>query len=275
MIRRRQLLTGGRPTARHAGAWHTDAGAPPIIERANAQSAFDWKQCKGQSIEVNFQLSPRGDLAKRTIPKFEELTGIKVGFEQIPEQQQRPKVAMEMATGHPSFDVVNVGMHVQKRLVERANWMEDLRPYIADKSLTNPDFDMADFSKPSMAVATGSDGKINVLPSNQDLFILFYNKELLAAKGFNGPPKTYDELMTMAHALTDPSKQVYGFVGRGLKNANVVLYDNILLGWDQETVSADGKKLLTDTPAAIEAAAWYQKIMKECGPPGKYRFQLE
>jgi multiple sugar transport system substrate-binding protein len=262
MIRRRSLLQASTAVL----------AAPAFVERANAQSAFDWKQCKGQEIEVNFQLSPRGDLAKRFIPKFEEMTGIKVGFEQIPEQQQRPKVAMEMATGHPSFDVVNVGMHVQKRLVERAGWMEDLRPFIADKSLTNPDFDIGDFSAPSMAVATGSDGKINVLPNNQDLFILFYNKALLAAKGFDGPPKTYDELMTMAHALTDPGKQVYGFVGRGLKNANVVLYDNILLGWDQETVSADGKKLLTDTPAAIEAATWYQKIMKECGPPGNIGF---
>jgi multiple sugar transport system substrate-binding protein len=262
MIRRRSLLQAS--TAALA--------APAFVERANAQSAFDWKQCRGQEIEVNFQLSPRGDLAKRSLPKFEELTGIKVGFEQIPEQQQRPKVAMEMATGHPSFDVVNVGMHVQKRLVERAGWMDDLRPFIADKSLTNPDFDIGDFSAPSMAVATGSDGKINVLPNNQDLFILFYNKALLAAKGFSAPPKTYDELMTMAHALTDPGKQVYGFVGRGLKNANVVLYDNILLGWDQETVSADGKKLLTDTPAAVEAATWYQKIMKECGPPGNIGF---
>ncbi len=262
MIRRRHLLRASAAAL----------SAPAIVARANAQSAFDWKQCKGQEIEVNFQLSPRGDLAKRSIPKFEELTGIKVGFEQIPEQQQRPKVAMEMATGHPSFDVVNVGMHVQKRLVERAGWMEDLRPYIADRSLTNPDFDMADFSAPSMAVATGSDGRINVLPNNQDLFILFYNKALLAAKGFGAAPKTLDEMMTMAHALTDPGKQVYGFVGRGLKNANVVLYDNILLGWDQETVTADGKKLLTDTPAAIEAATWYQKIMKECGPPGNVGF---
>jgi multiple sugar transport system substrate-binding protein len=267
MIRRRSLLQ-----ASTAALAAPALVAPAFVERANAQSAFDWKQCKGQEIEVNFQLSPRGDLAKRSLPKFEELTGIKVGFEQIPEQQQRPKVAMEMATGHPSFDVVNVGMHVQKRLVERAGWMEDLRPLIADKSLTNPDFDIGDFSAPSMAVATGSDGKINVLPNNQDLFILFYNKALLEAKGFSGPPKTYDELMTMAHALTDPAKQVYGFVGRGLKNANVVLYDNILLGWDQETVTADGKKLLTDTPEAIAAAAWYQKIMKECGPPGNIGF---
>ena len=262
MIRRRHLLQASAAVL----------AAPAIVERANAQSAFDWKQFKGQSIEVNFQLSPRGDLAKRSIGKFEELTGIKVGFEQIPEQQQRPKVAMEMATGHPSFDVVNVGMHVQKRLVERANWMEDLRPFIADKSITNPDLDMGDFSAASMAVATGADGKINVMPNNQDLFILFYNKELLAAKGFDAPPKTFDELMTMAHTLTDPAKQVYGFLGRGLKNANVVLYDSILMGYDQETVTADGKKLLTDTPAAIEAATWYQKIMRECGPPGNIGF---
>jgi multiple sugar transport system substrate-binding protein len=51
-----------------------------------------------------------------------------------------------------------------------------------------------------------------------------------------------------------------------------VLFDNILLGWDQETVTPDGRKLLTDTPAAIEAASWYQKIMKECGPPGNIGF---
>ena len=110
MIRRRHMLA---TTAAAALA------SPAIVERANAQSAFDWKQFKGQSIEVNYQLSPRGDLVRTHVKDFEELTGIKLGFEQIPEQQQRPKVAMEMATGHPSFDAVNVGMHVQKRLVEK------------------------------------------------------------------------------------------------------------------------------------------------------------
>lgn len=243
------------------------------MEHANAQSTSDWKQRKGQGIEVNYQPGSRGDLAKKHLKMFEELTGIKVGFEQIPEQQQRPKVAMEMATGHPSFDVLNVGMHVQKRLVEKASWMEDLRPFIAGRNLTNPDSDLADFSAPSMKVATGDDGRINVLPLNQDLFILFYNKELLAAKGFNAPPKTYDDLMSIAHVLTDPSKQIYGFVGHDLKYANVVLCDNILLGGDQETVTPDGRKLLTDSPAAIKAAQFHQKLMKNCGPPGNIGFR--
>ncbi len=262
MIRRRNMLLAS------AGV----LAAPAIVGRANAQSKFDWQQFKGQHIEVNYQLSPRGDVAKAHLKEFTQLTGITVGFEQIPEQQQRPKVALEMATGHPSFDVVNVGMHVQKRLLEKARWMEDLRPYIADSALTSPDFDLADFSVPSMKVATGEDGRINVLPLNQDLFIIFYNKKLLGAKGFKAPPATFDEMMSMAHALTEPAKGNYGFVGRGLKNANVVLYDSILLGWDQETVTPDGRKLLTDTPAAIEAGKWYQRIMRDCGPPGSIGF---
>src|SRR4051794_27714102 len=120
MIRRRRLL------ATSAAALATPLAMPAIVERANAQSAFDWKVAKGQSVEINYQLSPRGDHVRKNLKAFEELTGIKAGFEQIPEQQQRPKVAMEMATGHPGFDVVNVGMHVQKRLVEKAKWMEDL-----------------------------------------------------------------------------------------------------------------------------------------------------
>ena len=111
MIRRRRLLLASAALL----------AAPAIVERANAQSQFDWKQFKGQHIEVNYQLSPRGDVARAHMKEFEALTGISVGFEQIPEQQQRPKVALEMASGHPSFDVLNIGMHVQKKLIERAN----------------------------------------------------------------------------------------------------------------------------------------------------------
>ncbi len=262
MIHRRTLLaaTGGLALPTFA-----------IVERANAQSAFDWRQAKGASIEVNFAKSPRGDVLQAHQREFEELTGIRVGAEQIPEQQQRPKVAMEMASGRPSFDVVNVAMHVQKRLIEKGRWMEDLRPLIANPALTAPGLGMDDFSAATLRAATGPDGRINVLPMNQDLFILYYNKEMFAQAGLQAP-KSLDEMMATAQKLTDKGKGVYGFTGRGIKNANVVLYDNILLGWDQETITGDGKTLLTDTPAAIEAAAWYQRIMRECAPPGSVGF---
>ncbi len=258
MIRRRTLIA-------------TALAAPAIVERANAQSQFDWKQAKGSKIEVNLAKSPRGDVLQSHQREFEELTGIKVGAEQVPEQQQRPKVAMEMASGRPSFDVVNVAMHVQKRLIEKGRWMEDLRPMIANPGLTAPGLDMSDFSPATIRAATGADGRINVMPLNQDLFILFYNREMFDAAGLKAP-KTYAEMMQAAERLTDKAKGIYGFTGRGLKNANVVLYDNILLGWDQETISADGKTLLTDSPAAIEAAGMYQKLMRDFAPPGSVGF---
>ena len=136
-IDRRSLLAGAA----------TMLAAPAFVERANAQSKFDWKQAKGTKIEVNLAKTPRGDVLQAHQKEFEELTGIKVGSEQIPEQQQRPKVAIEMASGRPSFDVVNIAMHVQKRLIERGNWMQDLRPYVKDPALSSPDLDMADFSQ--------------------------------------------------------------------------------------------------------------------------------
>ena len=260
MLNRRTLLAASASLA-----------APAIVSHARAQSKFDWKQCKGQSIEVNLAKSPRSDVLQKHRKEFEELTGISVGDEQMPEQQQRPKVALEMASGHPSFDVVNVAMHVQKRLIEKAKWMEDLRPYLADPSLTAADFDHADFSDAGMKVVTGADGKLNALPLNQDLFILYYNRQLLDAKGL-AVPKTVDELITVAEKAADKPNGIYGFVGRGLKNANVVLYDNVLLGYDQETITADGRRLLTDTPKAVAAARMYQRMIRDLSPPGAIGF---
>lgn len=261
MIRRRHLL------AATAGA----LAAPALVEKVGAASAFDWKRFKGTKLEVNFAKSPRGDVLQAHQKEFEALTGIRVGSEQIPEQQQRPKVMMEMTTGRPSFDVVDVSLHVQKRQVEKGHWMEDLRPYLKDPTMTAADYDFGDFGGPGVAAATAPDGLLHNIPLNQDVFILYYNKALFAAKGLK-VPTTYDELMVSAHTLTDKSNGIAGFVARGIKNANLPPYTTILLGHDQETISADGKTLLMDTPAAIAAAEYYKKIMRETAPPGVVGF---
>ena len=245
--------------------------APALISRANAQSKFDWQQFKGTAIEVNLVKSPLADILQAHEKEFEALTGIKVGSEQIPDQQQRPKVAVEFASGRPSFDVVHVALHVQKRLIEKGQWMADLRPMIADGNLTNPDYDFGDFGGPGIHAATGPDGILHTIPIKQDLWLTFYNKKLFAERGVTFP-KTLDEMFETAKVLTDKSKGVYGYVGRGLKNANLPPYTSFLLGWDQETISADGRTLLTDTPAAIAAAEFYGKLMRETAPPGSIGF---
>ena len=256
------------------GALQTGAAmlaAPAFVEHANAQSAFDWRRFRGERIEVTVQLSPRGQLLQQGNKEFEDLTGIKVGLEVVPEQQHRQKTIVEFASGRPSFDVTEVSLHVNKRQVGKARWCTDVRALIADPNLTAPDFDFADFGQGMVTYATQADGRMDTLPAFADYFILYYNKELFAAKGV-AVPTTWDGMFEAARQLTDASKQVYGHVGRGLKNANVVLFSAYLLGTTQRDMIDANRQLITDTPDAIWAAETYQKFLRDASPPGSIGF---
>jgi multiple sugar transport system substrate-binding protein len=140
--------------------------------QAHAQGAFNWQRFKGEKIEVSLVKSPRGDLLQKHQKEFEDMTGIKVGAEQIPEQQHRQKQVIEFTSGRPSFDVTTTAWHVQKRLFAKGKWLEDLRPMLADATMTAPDIDRSDYLKAGMGYATESDGRISSMPLQIDYFIL-------------------------------------------------------------------------------------------------------
>ncbi len=257
---RRRLLQAGLGAA----ALGAIPGAGQLA--AQAQGAFDWKKFKGEKIEVFLVKSPRGDLLTKYQKEFEDLTGIAVGSEMIPEQQQRQKAVIEFNSGNTSFDVIALSYHVQKRLFGKNKWMVDVRPLLADKSMTDPGLDFADFSNGGMAWATQADGRIDSLPFNIDPWVIYYNKELFDAKGI-AYPKSFDEIVDAAAKLNDPAKGVSGFVARGLKNANVPVWTSFLLGYGGTFVDAKGK-LATDSQAAIEAAKMYQTLLAKYGPQG-------
>ena len=251
-----------------AGAGAAALGAIPGAGQlaALAQGAFDWKKFKGEKIEVFLTKSPRGDLLTKFHKEFEDLTGITVGSEMIPEQQQRQKAVIEFNSGNPSFDVIALSYHVQKRQFAKNNWLTDLRPMINDKTLAAPDLDFADFAKGGLFYAVEPDGRVMSLPFNLDPWVVYYNKELFAAKGI-AYPKTFAEMIDAAAKLNDPGKGVSGFVGRGLKNANVPVWSSFLLGYGGGFIDDKGK-LMTDSPEAIDAAKMYQTLMAKYGPQG-------
>ena len=187
-----------RREALRAGA--AALAAPALVERANAQSAFDWRRFRGERIEATVQLSPRGQFLRKNAAEFEELTGIKVGLEVVPEQQHRQKIIVEYASGRPSFDATEISLHVNKRQVGKARWNTDIKALIADPALTAPDFDFADFGAGMVEYATQSDGRLDTLPAFADYFILYYNKELLAARNI-AVPTTWDEMFESAKRL--------------------------------------------------------------------------
>lgn len=259
-IRRRTLL----------GATTAALAAPPLVEKVGAQSAFDWRRFRGTELEVSLTLGPRAEMLQRNQREFEELTGIKVGSEAVPEQQHRQRLVIEFTSGRPSFDVITISLHVNKRQVGRARWLSDLRPMLADASLRAPELDYDDYSQGGINYVTHSDGRMDMLPLNIDLWVLYYNKQIFREAGVEYP-KTMDEVVSVARRLTNPARGQFGFVGRGLRNANIPVWTSWLLGQGQETVSPDGR-LLTDTPEAIWAGEMYKVLMRECAPPGSVGF---
>jgi multiple sugar transport system substrate-binding protein len=257
---RRRLLQAG------AGAAALGAVPGASLLGAQAQATFDWKRFKGEKIEVLLVKSPRGDLLSKYHKEFQDMTGIEVGSEMVPEQQQRQKAVIEFNSGNPSFDVIALSYHVQKRQFAKNNWLTDLRPMINDRLLADPNLDFADFAQGGLNYAVEADGRVMSLPLNLDPWVVYYNKELFAAKGV-AYPKTFPEMIAAAAKLNDTGKGVSGFVGRGLKNANVPVWTSFLLGYGGGFVDKSGK-LMTDSPEAIESAKMYQTLLAKYGPQG-------
>src|SRR3954469_13674288 len=257
---RRALLKGALATSALPALGSLGLSASPAF----AEPA--WKKYAGTTIEANLIKGPRGELLQKYAAEFTELTGIKVESEVIPEQQQRQKAVIELTSGKPSFDVVHVSYHVQKRQFEKAGWLADMTPFLKDPNLTAADLVESDFSAAGLQYAKNDKGEMHSLPWSVDYFILYYNKELFQKKGV-AVPKTFDEMVAAAEKLTDAKEGTFGFVGRGLRNANMTLWTNFFLNYGGEFLDAKGN-ILTDGPEAVEATKLYQTLLTKVAPPG-------
>lgn len=247
--------------------------APAIMRVAKAQTrgGFDWQRFRGQSLEVSLTLGPRADLLRQHQKEFEELTGIKVGSESVPEQQHRQQVVIQFNSGRPQFDVITIAWHVQKRLVGRSKWLADMHPLLKDAAITAPDYDFPDFGAAGLKWATQPDGRLDTLPLVIDYWMIYWNKELFAAKGLTYP-RNFDEIVDAAAKLTDKSASVFGWVSRGVKNANVPVWTSFLLGHDVDPVHPQTIRLQTSTPEAIASGELYKKLNRDYAPPGTIGF---
>ena len=100
---------------------------------------------------------------------------------------------------------------------------------------------------------------------------MFYRADWLPGAGIE-VPKTYEELVAAAIALTDPSKNRYGFSFRGGPGAASVP-DTMILAYNGTNVDLSDAYFLKNgepiysSDAAKEALALYLKLFKEGSPP--------
>ena len=262
MTRREVLRLGGVLAAGAAG--------PFVLRHAGAADAFNWRRFAGQNIFILFTKHPWSTTIIGLLPEFEKQTGIKVEFSELPEIQARQKLTVEFTAGSGGIDAWFTSLHVEKRRFWKSGWFADIGKFLKDPTMTAPDYDWNDIAKVAQTAATQPDGTISALPFMVDSMSLFYRKDLFQEKGLK-PPRTLAEIEAAAQKLHDPKNNMFGYVARGLKNANAPSWDWVLYSMGGSFMTKDRKANL-NTPEAIKTMDWFAGMLRRFGPPGVVNF---
>ncbi len=175
----------------------------------------------------------------------------------VSDQQQDTKIAQVVATSS-KLDVMIT--NVNNTLGTLCKSMVDLQPYMDRDGVSEDDY------QGIFASLTKYEDRRCSLPTTSDVYGLYYNTEMLAAAGFTAPPKTLQELETMALKLTtyneDGSIKTLGF--------------NPLIGFGQMTPAtlgqaagaqwmADGKGSVASDPNWTKLIEWQKGFVDEIG----------
>jgi len=274
MKQRRRTHTGSnsmtrREVLRLGATVAAGAAVGPFISTPGHGQTFNWQRFKGKELFLLLYKHPFVDEMVKHIPEFESLTGIKAKYEVLPEVQGRQKFTVEMTAGAGGVDAWHASMHVEKRRAWKSGWFQPLNKFLEDKSLTAPDYDWNDFTAGARADVTQPDRTISGLPTFVDPFVLFYRKDIFQQRGLR-PPKTMAELEEQAQKLHSPPG-MYGFVARGLKNANATPWAYVIYNMGGKYLTPDGKSAL-NTPEWVKAMDWYAGMLKRFAPPGVVNF---
>jgi multiple sugar transport system substrate-binding protein len=189
-------------------------------------------------------------------------------------EQQYPWITINMVPGKEFGDIVrginagtpidvaiDVGPDNVAKLCSSGAWI-DLNPYM---QADNINFDST--FPASVKTYTNYQGKQCALPMLTDAYGLYYNKDLLAKAGFDGPPKTLSQLSDMARKLTtfnaDGSIKTIGF--DPLSN----FYEgyNIYLGnsWGAQWYDGSGNAMFGSDPAWQQMLQWDKDLVNFYG----------
>lgn len=239
---------------------------------ALTQDEFDWRQFEGTELRGIMIQGPWIDSARPFIEEFEELTGISVDLEILPEAEAWDKIRIEMQAGNTDLDIFyNQTSRFGAEFVNNG-WVEPLDDYIANETLTNPDFnwdtDFVDYVREGVTF----DGQIIGIPTDRQLGpMLFYRRDILEEYGVE-VPESLEELAEAAQYIWEESDNTLpGIVYRG-QGASATSHFSYVMHefgglWEDE----EGNPTV-NSPAVVDAFEWYGGTLREAGSVGATAF---
>jgi multiple sugar transport system substrate-binding protein len=132
---------------------------------------------------------------------------------------------------------------------------------LTDK-VQDPNFNWDDFSEGARQAAT-VDGQVFGIPALIDNLAIVYNKDLFQQAGVDEPTAdwTWDDFTAAAKALTDPSKQQFGFAFPIDASEDTVWhYDAMLWEAGGDILNADNTQAAFNSDAGVQALTTLQQM---------------
>jgi len=224
---------------------------------------------QAQEEEINLTVAlaanPLLETAAGLIDHFyAKYPGIKVHFQTLPENQLRPAVLRDVATGSGQFDIVMLGSYEVPLWAEKG-WIVNLsEQYVAN----DPAWNVDDLTTPIRNLVSWQ-GNMYATPFYGSSSFLFYRKDLFEKAGLVMPQEpTWDEIAEFAAKLDDKPNNQSGICMRGLP------------GWGQNgasltsVINAFGGRWFDENwqpqlsaPKSREAINFYVDLIRNHGQP--------
>lgn len=112
---------------------------------------------------------------------------------------------------------------------------------------------------PGAIKASTVDGKVRALPFRSETYVLFYNKDILAAAGYDKAPETWDEVKEIAAACTKDGVAGYGICGTNYGNFSFQ-YITMLRCHGGTVLNAENTASTLGTETALQVAQLYKDL---------------
>ncbi|MCL5110849.1 MAG: extracellular solute-binding protein [Chloroflexi bacterium] len=257
-----------KPAATTAPAPAATQAPKPAATQAPAASTgagdFDWKKYKGTSLRYVGWNDNWSQPMTSKVPEFEDLTGIKLNWEQLAQDQNRQKVQTELTAKNKDIDLIYIAPHVEGIKYYKAGWIFPLDEYMNNPKMVPPDFDMKDFAE-GMLKTCNMLGKQLTLPVVSEACLFIYRKDLFEAKGVKPPENLLDMPAALDKVHSPPS--MYGWVGRGTVTQNAVPWSSYLYAFGGDYLTKDRKPDVA-SDASLKSIQFYADVARKYGPPG-------
>jgi multiple sugar transport system substrate-binding protein len=255
----------------------------PRGDQANdVRGTFSWRRAAGTPLHLLLVDHPYTRALVDDIATFGALTGIDVTYDVVAESRYFDDVTIALLDAEATYDAFMTGAYMVWQYGP-PGWMEDLQPWLDNRSATDPGYDLDDIHPHLLAadrwnltngspVGTGGQWAI---PFGWESNVIAYQSTEFRRLGLK-PPATLDDLEDVAAAYLRDSRQAGRADAYGLAVRGSLSWASVHAGFMTQFAREGGRDFSSGTtglvPTFTSAASLafheqWMRTVRDSGPP--------